>query len=87
MINCFKYGIRAGRSKYLKLLPLTVIMLLPTFLLTVFSDNIYAMVETNYYFLIYPFQAVIVPVAITYLFVMYQDFRSENQAESNIERA
>lgn len=73
VINCFKYGVRAGRSKYLKLLPLTVIMLLPSFLLTVLSDNIYAMIETNYYFLMYPFQAVIVPIAITYLFVMYQE--------------
>lgn len=78
VVNCFKYGIRASKKMYLKLLPLTVIMLLPSFLITVLSDNIYAMIETNYYYLIYPFQAVIVPIAITYLFVMYQDFRTDN---------
>ncbi|NLV36767.1 MAG: hypothetical protein GXY17_08870, partial [Clostridiaceae bacterium] len=78
VVNCFKYGIRASKKMYLKLLPLTAIMLLPSFLMTVISDNIYAMIESNYYFLMYPFLAVIVPFAVTYLFVMYQVFRTDN---------
>lgn len=77
VINCFKNGFKASRKKYLQLLPACVLMLLPTLLMYLLSENIYEIIKTPYYFLIYPFQAIILPVIITYLFVMYKAVRSE----------
>ena len=77
VIKCFKNGIRASRKKYLHLLSVTALMMLPTLLLFMLSENIYEILKTPYYYLIYPFQAIILPAVITYLFVMYQAIRSE----------
>lgn len=77
VINCFKNGLRASRKKYLQLLPATALMMLPTLLLYMLSENIFEMLKTPYYFLIYPFQALILPFVVTYLFVVYKAFRSE----------
>lgn len=77
VIKCFKNGLRASRKKYLRLLPATALMMLPSLLLFVLSENIYETLKTPNYYLIYPFQALILPVVITYLFVIYKDFRSE----------
>ncbi len=77
VINCFKNGLRASRKKYLHLLPASALMMMPTLLLFVLSENIHEIFNTAGYYLIYPFQALILPVVITYLFVVYQAFRSE----------
>jgi hypothetical protein len=78
VVNCFKHGIRAGKKKYKQLVALAVIMIIPSFLMTLLTDNVYKMIETNSIFLIYPFAAVIVPIVTTYLFVMYHDFKAES---------
>lgn len=77
VINCFKSGLRASRKRYLQLLPAIALIMLPTLFLYVFSENTFEMLKTPYYFLIYPFQAIILPVVITYLFVMYKAARPE----------
>lgn len=79
VITCFKNGFRASRKRYLQLLPAVALMMLPTLLIYLFSENIFEMLETPYYLLIYPIQAIILPVVITYLFVMYQTVRSKTK--------
>jgi len=83
VIKCFKNGFRASRKKYLQLLTATVLMLLPTLLLFLLSENIFETLKTPGFYLSYPFQAVILPVVITYLFVMYQAFKSETGLAGN----
>jgi len=77
VIQCFKNGFRASRKKYIKLLPAAALMILPSLLLFALSRNIFELLRTPNYYLIYPFQALILPVVITYLFVLYQAYRAE----------
>lgn len=83
VIKCFKNGFRASRKKYLQTLLATALMMLPTLLLYLLSENIYEILKTPNFYLIYPFQALILPVVITYLFVLYQDYRSETGLANN----
>lgn len=83
VITCFKNGFRASRRMYLKLLPASVLLILPTILMYLLSENIYEILKTPYYYLIYPIQAIVLPVVITYLFVIYQAVRPETKSASH----
>ncbi len=77
VMACFKNGLKAGAKKYFRMLAVIVVMLLPTLLLYILSDNIYTMFRAPWFYLIYPYQMIIIPIIVTYLFLQYDDFKKQ----------
>lgn len=75
VIACFRKGLKAGLHKYLKLMVVTAVILLPLIALYAFSGNIYSIVESPLYMLSFVYQAIVVPVLMAYLFILYQNSR------------
>jgi len=78
VLACFKKGFKAGIKKYFVLVAVTVVTLLPTILLYIFTKNIYSILESPSYILMYAYQAIIMPFLLIYLFELYNEIR-ENQ--------
>lgn len=72
---CFRKGLRAGKRKYLTLLVVTAVMVLPMLLLNLFSGNVYKMLESPLYYLSFVYQAIVSPVIVAYLFLLYKEER------------
>lgn len=75
VIACFKNGVRASRKNYLKLLPVTIIMMLPTLLMYITSDNVFTMLKSPFLYLMYPYQMIVTPLIVTHLFIKYDSLK------------
>ena len=84
VIACFKNGLRAGVKKYFRMLAVVIIMQLPTLLLYILSDNIYSMFKTPWFYLVYPYQMIIIPIIVTYLFLQYDELKKQRNAAQSI---
>jgi|GEM_PF-1984592 hypothetical protein len=71
VIACFKSGVRAGARSYFLLLPAVTILELPLLLLHILSRDMFSIAANPYYPLIFPYQMIVVPFIITYLFYRY----------------
>lgn len=76
VMACFRNGFRAGVRKYLHVMPLVGVILLPTLLLLMLSENIYTVLENPFFYLVYVYQAIAVPVLAVLLFLLYRDYKA-----------
>ena len=75
VVACFKNGLRAGAKKYFQVLPVIVIMMLPTLLLYLFSDNIFTILRSPYMYLNFPYQMILIPFLLTFTFLQYDSYK------------
>lgn len=75
---CFRKGLKAGIKKYIKLVAVTAVMLLPTFVLFGFMENIYSIMYSPFYISAIIYQVIIMPVILTYLFMLYNENKKTN---------
>jgi hypothetical protein len=75
VVACFKNGLRAGTKRYFKVLPVIAAMMLPTMLLYVLSDNMFTVLKSPYFYLIYPYQMIVFPYLLTYIFLQYDSYK------------
>lgn len=78
VITCFKKGLRAGRRKYLLLVAVTAVMILPLLVLYITSGDIYSIMESPVYIVSMVCQAIIIPVVMAYLFTIYNEMKKDN---------
>lgn len=84
VMACFRNGFRAGVRKYIKLVPLIALLMLPTLLIYLFSANIFEILNETYFYTIYLYQAIVLPVAITILFIQYQEVKKDSKSFANL---
>ena len=77
VIACFKKGLRAGRKKYLPLVAVMAVMVLPLCILYIISGNIYSIIGSPVYIVSLVYQAIILPVVLVYLFTVYNEMKKE----------
>ena len=75
VIACFKKGLKAGRRRYLLLVAVTAVMVLPLLILYTISGDIYSIIESPFYFVSLVYQAIITPVVLVYLFTIYNEIK------------
>jgi hypothetical protein len=75
VIACFKKGLRAGRRKYLLLVAVTAVMVLPMLILYVISGDVFSIIESPLYIVSLIYQAIIAPVILAYLFTIYNEMK------------
>lgn len=75
VMTCFRNGFEAGLKKYILLVVVIALMLIPTILIYIFAENIYTVMNSPLYFLMYVYQAVIMPVLLMFLFTIYNEIR------------
>jgi hypothetical protein len=81
VITCFKKGLRAGRKKYLLLVAVTAVMILPVLILYIVSGDIYSILESPIYFALLAYQVIIMPVILAYLFTIYNEFKKNQEVQ------
>lgn len=84
VMACFRNGFRAGVRKYIKLVPLIALLILPTLIIYLFSANIFEILNETYFYTIYLYQAIVLPVAITILFIQYQEVKKDSKSFANL---
>lgn len=77
VLACFRNGFKAGVKKYIILVAVTTVMLLPTLFIYVFSKDIFTILDSPYYYLMYIYQIIITPVLLTFLFILYNEMRKK----------
>ena len=75
VLACFRNGFKAGVKKYIFLIMVIALILLPTIFLFIFTENVYSIMQSPFYFYMYIYQAIIMPVLLTYLFVLYNEMK------------
>ena len=75
VMACFRNGFKAGVKKYIFLIMVIAVMLLPTILLFIFTENVYSIMQSPFYYYMYIYQAIIMPVLLMYLFVLYNEMK------------
>lgn len=77
VVSCFRKGIRASLRKYLPLLTITAVMILPLLILYIVSGDIYSIMDSPFYIISFVYQAVIAPILLTFLFHTYRNQKNE----------
>jgi len=80
--DCFRNGHRAGFKKYPALLPVSLLMILPSLILILSSRSLFTMVSSQYFYFLYPYMAVIMPALVSYLFVLYDRWKDQSRNRS-----
>lgn len=78
IIECLKNGLRAGRKKYFRLLPAIIVTMLPALIVFLSGDNLLTMYRSPGFILMFPYQIIVFPFFLTYIFFMYDSYRKEN---------
>jgi hypothetical protein len=79
VMACFKKGLRAGRKKYLLLVAVSAVMLLPATVLYIVSGDMYSIIESPLYIVLLVYQAIILPVVLAVLFTVYNEMKKVNE--------
>ena len=79
---CFRKGLKAGVKKYIILVAVTAVMLLPSLVLFGYVENIYSIMYSSFYIFTIIYQAIVMPVMLTYMFMLYNETKKPIRQES-----
>ena len=77
VVACFKNGVRAGVKKYRILVAVAAVLMLPTLVFYVVTQDIASIPGSPFGILMYIYQAIVIPVLLSFLFVLYQEIRTK----------